>query len=184
MRRVPRSLVAGAGEELVRIVGRLEAAKEIVTAPISGRPCAAYSVSVEQRGAGVGPTSGSRELASESAQHDFVLDDGSARALVRIRHCQMLLTPWVLSGNLRALPERVRDFLDENRVSTRTAELLRRRLVVSEGALFEGDEVAVVGVGRWLSGEKEGDQSERLLLVEGSVTDPVLISNDRAVMRS
>jgi len=151
--RVPRRLritpiadVADGDE--VAIAGRLELASAPLCAPVSGRPCAAYSATIEYHDPRC-----RRRVVRESVARDFLVRDGSgAAALIR--------APRTLGGARSAV---LRPLLAPSRPSRRLRRFLRRHGLrawpsldgtpypdrCDETALQPDQPVAIVGVGRW-----------------------------------
>jgi hypothetical protein len=164
--RLVRTRVADAKPgELVKLVGRLERARDPLVAPISGRPCAHYVARVEAKSG-----KGWRTIAELASTETFDLADETGRATVDAS---------------RVLVEVVIDHLwDPRETDAETGFDLDGfllqvgvqkppsdsavRLRYREGALEEGETVTVVGIARdGAGGEPRGayrDAGRRLLV--------------------
>ena len=124
----------------VKVVGRVDVGREPLEAPISGRPCAAWSVEVQD---GNSFTS----VALEVRAQDFVVRDGSPRpALVRARDASMVFEIDV-SFWQRALTPRMRAFLARHKLPD-TGMFGAPFYRYVEGVIEAGEEITVVGNAR------------------------------------
>jgi molybdopterin-binding protein len=125
----------------VKISGRLDPGRQPLEAPITGRPCAAWSVEVQEG------TSFTSILVEVQAQ-DFALRDGSARAaLVRTGQASIVFDSDA-SVWQRQVTGRMRAFLERHRVPDRGYYGGGAPLRYIEGVLEAGEEVSVVGTAR------------------------------------
>lgn len=130
---------------LGRVAGELELVEGELTAPLTGRRCAAYEVVVEElRGAG------SRRVVQEIKAVPFVVDDGTGRALVHPEHADFAITADVDDEEAGVLVDptpRQRDFLVRSGHASLAAHNSLTVLRFHEGVLAPGERVAVVGRG-------------------------------------
>ena len=128
-----------ADDELAKVVGRARPVGDLVDAPISGRPCIAFAVSVIVHG------HNSSKTIRETGGAPFVLEDDSGRALVDPTDAQISLesATHVQAGTI-----------DDPIPSA--AELLVRHgarlggfrdVFYREAVILDGDKLAVLGAG-------------------------------------
>lgn len=163
-----------------RIVGRLEHVEEPLVAPLSGRRCAHYHVVVEvSKG-----ESGWQRFVEDEEGRDFLLSDGTGRALVRMSGAEVAVTKDVhfRSGTFNAATPSLELFLAKHGRGIKDWFGFNRPLRYKEGVLEDGEEVTVCGVGRWEDGQGAGNRERRLVL-EGTVAHPLLVSDDTDVVR-
>jgi hypothetical protein len=131
-------------QQIVKVSGRLRVVGEPLVAPLTGRPCACYSITVERPG---------ELLILDAEGRDFLLDDGGAVALVTAatRGTRVVLAkdarPRVSASDAIGRDEAA--FLRwHGRVRGKILGL-PEPLLFSEGVLEEGELVTAYGVGAW-----------------------------------
>jgi hypothetical protein len=130
--------------QMVKVSGKLRIVGEPLTAPLTGRACACYSVTVERPG---------ELLILDQDGRDFLLDDGTAVALVRVatRGTRVVLTKdsrrW--AGPLDAVDRDQAAFLRWHGHHRDHILGLPEPLTFSEGVLEAGERVAAYGTGVW-----------------------------------
>ena len=130
--------------EPVKVLGVAHAAKEPLVAPLSGRECVAWKVEVEEGGIRDRVTT----LIRAKDLCDFVLEDDSGRALVKPLTSELAIDrDQTYSLGSDASP-RLEAFLEKHRVD-KSVLGFTRNLTLREGVLAVGEEVAVLGMGRW-----------------------------------
>ncbi len=191
MRNVPRRSIRDVIEgEVARVVGKAEVAAP-VQAPLTGRSCAYWRVLVQQyrhRG-----RSGRWEtLVDEHDGVDFIVDDGSARALIETAYVQPVLDRDAdfSSGMFKEPTPELARFLEERGHSTQGL-LFNKRLRYREGVVEHGEHVTAVGVGRWErdpdaaaqagAGYRSAELPERLVL-HAPEQGPLLLSDEPEMM--
>jgi hypothetical protein len=143
---LPRTSLADVREgRLLKVVGRVELLDPIVS-PLAKRPCAAYSVKLQEKVT----TFDSLIHVVESASRDFVLRDGSGYVVVRAANASIFWEHAVeLRGALwqdRATAE-IRAFLRRHDLpSTDCVGELPYRF--SEGVVADGTELTLIGRAR------------------------------------
>ncbi len=187
MKAVPRLSVGDVSEgQRARITGRAELL-DTLTAPLSGRACAAWRVVVRER-RGSGKSSSWVTVLDESESVDFLVLDGSMKALVKTNDALVLLDKDSKdnTGVFGTAGAKFEAFLDE-RGLTSQGRFLSKHMQYSEGALEPGESVAVVGVGCW---ERDPDESARAgggyrdatapqrLVMTSSADDVLLLSDE------
>ena len=160
----------------VKIVGTIEYGLNVGKAPLSGRRCAFSSVIVETIG-----QYGASEVGREEHGVEFFVRDESG--LVRVMasgHVESALAPWngyVVEGVPR-----------ERYLKTHeTACELTEKVSVRELILTAGTQVAVAGRARWELASDVGTgyrDNARTLVLYGSESAPILVSDDAIVCRS
>lgn len=151
IRAVPQVPLSSATEhEPIRISGELQYidADNTLTAPMSGRPCAAWHFIVWRLEGGKNKTW--RKKLEESDSQSFLLKDGDKLAYVDGTAIELLLTPDAKEENrfLSVSPPHVDEFLTSRGLETH-GMLFRHSYRVYEGILEEGERVTAVGVGQW-----------------------------------
>lgn len=166
----------------VSICGRLAYAATPLVAPLSGRRCAAWEVTVAQ----LVEAEDQRRwevIINEQRSQDFYLDDGTGRALIKARSPLMALhrdARFSSGPDKQATPE-LEAFLERHGWSRQYA--IGYDLIYHEGVLEEGEQVAVLGTAR-LEADPEGAgyRTEALrVVVDEPDEDPLMLSDTRAV---
>lgn len=157
MRSVPLRRIKDVVEgEKARVIGEVEA-ERTVAAPLSGRPCTYWRVTVlEQRG---GKNRHWVTVVDEHDGVDFFLRDGAAKALVKTELVQAVLDKdaKLSSGVLNDATPQLEAFLAERGHSTQ-GWIFNKTMRYHEGVVEPGERVCVVGVGRW---ERDPDEQAR-----------------------
>jgi hypothetical protein len=165
-----------------RIVGRV-APGATIEAPLSGRRCVYFEVTVHEDPGGDDAV---RLFAHEAAGVPFVIEDGSGRALIDPRHVRLALTidRRTESGTFDDATAREEAFL-RRRGTKSTGMVFNRTLTYREAVIEIGETVAVVGVGVREpdldagagAGYRDGPPTR--LRMNGSPRHPLLISDQR-----
>jgi hypothetical protein len=143
-RRVPIADFPGA--EDARIDGRVVSAGSLLEAPISGRDCVAYYVAVkESRG-----KQGWAVILREQRQRDFIVEDRSGRAFVRVAGAKIAVhkDQHLHTGYLDEPTPAARKLLYRHGEKAEGL-IFSRSLRYEEGVIEEGELVAVRGHGDW-----------------------------------
>lgn len=187
--RYPRKSLAELPEgTLGRVVGKAVALDDTLEAPLSGRACLYYTSIVE-----VSAGKDWKEILREDRAVMFVLDDGSARAIVDPSSCKVVLdfTQTGSSGTFDKPTEREKAFLDaHDTASTHAGGLLNRSLRYREALIEVGGTVAIYGTttrepdpGRHPEGGYREDAPTQLRMTS-SRKQPMIISNNASATRS
>jgi len=146
----------------VRVAGRLAYVdgNAPLTAPISGRPCAAWRVVVEEMRGGGGNNNSKRKwvaVVTESEARDFLLEDSTGRARVDGTLVELVLDfdSRGSTGVFRDASPQLKDFLFWRGIATEGL-VFNKNMRYREGILEAGEKVTVAGSGRW-----ENDPSQR-----------------------
>ena len=192
MRSVPRRDIESVPDgEKARIVGTVRVT-DTVAAPLSGRACAYWRVTVqEQRGGGK-----NRRWVTIIDEHegvDFVLEDGGAKALIKTDYVQAVLEKdgKFSSGLFNDAGQELEQFLSERGHSSQ-GWIFNKNMRYHEGVVEPGEVVCAVGVGRWErdpdekasagAGYREAQMPKRLVL--SSPDDgPLLLSDEPSMVR-
>jgi hypothetical protein len=181
--RRPRTRVGEASESLLRVTGRVRLRGEPMTAPLSGRPCVAFKVSVVQRrGRMWFPVLNLRKA------HPFAVADESGEARIDTSGPYKLLLVPELEGQtdwrdrtdaetLKALG----DLLESRKIATKNWYGGWKRTRYEESILAEGDKVTVGGMG-FHEPSAEGTRANlreppQRLVLRGTPGHPLLIDD-------
>jgi hypothetical protein len=150
LRKAPRVPIAQAKDgEVAKLAGRLRLVDAPLTAPLTGRPCAYFRTMVEQQKSR-GKSSYWDTIIEES---DFsarlVIEDGTGSALVELTYPLVVLNmdTHLRSGFLNDATPELGTFLSRHGVSSQ-GWVFNKTLRYKEGALEEGEKVAVFGLCR------------------------------------
>ncbi len=186
--RYPRKTLAELPEgTLGRVVGKAVALDDTLEAPLSGRPALYYTAIVE-----VSDGKDWKEIVREDRAVMFVVDDGSARAIVDPSSCKVALdfTQTGSSGTLDKPTEREKAFLDAHgTASTHAGGLFNRSLRYREAVIEVGGTIAIYG-----ATTREPDPDARpdggyrsdaatQLRMTSSRKQPMMISNSASATR-
>jgi hypothetical protein len=198
-RRDIRDVVPG---ELVRIVGRVEVSAPL-EAPLTGRPCAFWRVIIRngrdehtlrfrlrerldpEIAGGPYPPSSATHIADDQRGVEFVIDDGTGRALVSVSNAFAVLSHAHDSRSFDSwdLPPRTVAFLEERNIPMSKWV----PLACVEGIAGPGDTIAVIGVATHEpdSGEQgRGYRDASTRVVMRAPTDGKLLVSDERLLVS
>lgn len=154
-------------------------------APLSGRPCSYYEATIEAEAGDMWTP-----IAHEVRSVDFLLEDSTGQALVRMDNAEAVVPPDVSSrvGVFSEPSDALVSFLRRHGIS-RDRWFTERQLRYREGVIAEGARVAARGYGTFEANPdprtaKGGYRDNASLLVlHGTRAAPLFISNDTAVLR-
>lgn len=193
LRRTQRVSIAEAPDgELARIVGRLRFADlEPLSAPMTNRRCAYYEIEVEEQSGAGNNRSWSTVLKHHEHLDRFIIEDETGQALIEPGAPKVVLTmdKHLSSGMHKDPPLELRSFLMVHGVSTE-GMLFNKTMQYTEGALEEGELVAVLGICRRepdpTAGVTDATYREaplRLRVVAPRVPDvPMVLSDDPSTL--
>jgi hypothetical protein len=151
LHKAPRVPIAQAKDgEVAKLAGRLRLVDEPLTSPLTSRSCAYFRTSVEQQKSR-GKSSYWDTIIEES---DFsarlIIEDGTGSALVELVYPMVVLNmdTHLSSGFLNDATPELEAFLSRHGVSSQ-GWVFNKTLRYKEGALEEGEKVAVYGLCRW-----------------------------------
>lgn len=165
---------------VAKISGFLVYEGEPLTSPLTGRRCAQYSVDVEQyRSHGKGGSW--HTIIQEEDAQDFLLDDGTGVARVKMAGAQVAVTrdERFRTGAFQDPTPELEAFLARHGRESKGFFGLNKKLRFKEGVLEGGEEVAVCGVGH---GEKDPETRKMRLVLEGRGEIPLYVSDDVKVL--
>jgi hypothetical protein len=135
--------------QAVKLVGRLrlDPTAQELAAPITGRRCAYFEASVDQRKSSGKSSHWSTIIRETDFVGSFYVEDSSGRALVEVFLPQVVLTmdAHFSSGTFNDASPRLERFLSRHGESSE-GWVFNKTLRYTEGALEEGEEVAVYGL--------------------------------------
>jgi hypothetical protein len=177
---VPRTPIAEVHEgATVKIAGTVTLLEDPLVAPFSGSRCAGYLATWKGEAHFPQQGVGGHRSVSQERWCDFVLDDGTGRALVRVGADVAVDGTRPLSPSPAGL-ERVRAFLDS--FDPKTAMVPDDDTSPQEWTLSEGDFVTVFGAARWeRDPDPEGNErsgyrdAPHRLVVCAPATRPLLV---------
>lgn len=185
---IGESIVQTPVNQDVRVSGTLAyvEGKPALTAPISGRPCAAWRVIVEERRKH-SEHSGWDTVIDESGSTDFALEDESGRALVDGTVLSLALDFDASGGQgfLNPASPALAAFMQSRGVATH-GFLLKKTLRAREGVLEAGEVVTVAGNGTMMndpSNQTGYRSSAKLLRVKALSSGELLASDDVKLRR-
>jgi hypothetical protein len=183
IRRAPRVPIAEVVDgTTVRIVGTIVAGKKMLAAPLTGRRCAHYKATLdelrEHSSRHGGGQDGWDERARQEDARNFIVEDETGRALVRlgpkgIESALVLDHASILRADAEVQSAEEAAFLEAQRIP-RNAR--KRTLRLREGVLEAGEDVAVLGRARWEQDGRAG--AAKHLVIEPMPDGKVYASDD------
>jgi hypothetical protein len=189
LRAAPRASIRDVADRaLCKIEGTVGAAGELLTAPLTGRRCVWYQVTVEERRSRGKSSHWVTVITEERGADSFLVRDDTGKALVRRAgrtEVVVVKDSHEQSGVFDDPDERQTAFLNAHGREGQ-GWFFNKKLRYREGAIEEGETVAVAGEGRWepdpapdpgaAGGYRE---MPRLLVVTASERAALLVSDDR-----
>ncbi len=174
----------------IKVAGTLRFSGDPIYAPLSGRPCAAWQVVIQEyRSHGKGGSY--HTIVDDHQMVDFILEDGSGRAIVRASYGQLALAKDARfsSGTFDDAPPELERFLADRGKSSVGMLGFNKKMKYREGILEQGETVSVVGSGQW-EPDPDPDAASRgggyrsaaqRLLVTATAEGELLVSDDPSV---
>lgn len=175
--------------ETVQIHGTIEIIRNPLTAPLSGRKCAYYSVVVEHRVTRSRLTSINRfwkTLIEEEKTGFFLIKDGNYYA--QVRHGDLLkhvIQDVSFSDLFHDATEEMNHFLAKHNERSKGVLGFNWKLRYKEGVLEPGEKVVASGICHWKQAHELGLPAEygRILEISTASDVPSVISDDPELMR-
>lgn len=170
--------------EVVKITGRVRAPGQALRAPLSQRPCVYFETIVEEYRSS-GKSGRWVEIIRETDGMDFLLEDGTGKALVRAGEMKVLAVKdhERRSGTFNDATPDLEAFLARHGRSS-TGWIFNKTLRYKEGVFEPGETVTVLGEARWeqdpdptSAGTGYRDVPKRLVL--GARPDGPLLASDQ-----
>lgn len=175
LRRVPlvRIVDFSDGAE-ARLVGKVLLLEEFC-APLSGRPCAHYHLEIEHRRSS-GKSSHWVTIIDDAKTVDFIVDDGSGRAIVETGQSQFAVVrdANARSGTFKDATPELEKLLQQYGESSSGLLGFNKTLRYREGVIEAEEMVAVFGKGQWI----KDSGGKRQLVISKPAETMVLISDD------
>ena len=188
--RRPRARIREIRDGLVRVTGQVRCHGELLRAPVSGRPCAAFHVLVEERRSFRTQDNGWTVLLDLQDARPFSVVDDSGQATVDTSGPMELALKGIRGPMRRPDPakraqlEGVKRLLESRGFSTRTLLGLPRTLLYEETIVAEGQKISVDGLGIHevaSDGERGGPREPEHVVLRGTKEEPLLISDPSEV---
>lgn len=184
--RHSRARIREIRDGLVRVTGQVRCHGELLRAPVSGRPCVAFHLLIEERRAFRTRDYGWTVLLDLQEACPFSVVDDSGQATVDTSG-PMELALNGMRGPMpgfeptnRARMERVKGLLESRGFSTRTLLGLPRTLLYEETIVSEAQKVSVDGLGIHevtLDGDRRGLREPEHVVLRGTSDEPLVISD-------
>ncbi len=175
--------------QVVRIIGAVKPIGEPLRAPLSGKPCVFFEVTVEEHRSDGSKTGSWTEIIRETDVADFLVEDGTGRALVKTNAMKVLPVKdtELQSGFLKDAKPELEAFLQRHGQKSQGV-LFNKSLRYKEGVFEPGERVSVLGLGKWEqdpdpqeAGTGYRDVPKRLVLSAIDDARPLLASDEPAI---
>lgn len=169
--------------ETVTVAGNVVFHKRYVQAPLSGRECVYYHVTVERKKSSGKNSHWVKEI-DEASCVDFLLDDGESQALIEASAIEGYLEKDALyrSGTFNDATPVMEAFLQKYSFKSTGPFGLNRALRYREGALEKHEYVVVSGQCQWEDAAAHELEGEKVLVIRASKENPVYISDVKDVL--
>lgn len=169
--------------DIAKVVGKVEFVGEPLIAPLSGRRCAYYYVLVEELQSD-GKSSHWQKIIEEEVKGSFVIRDGRYRAFIRssqsnIKSYLVQDVNYASGYKNNATPE-LEMYLQAHGKKSEGWLHMNKRIRYKEGVLEEGETMAVVGRGQWMSATELQlpDGFGKVLVLSSTPDEPIYLSDD------
>ncbi len=167
--------------DIAKVVGKVECIGEPLTAPLSGRRCAHYTVLVEEK-VSTGKSSHWKTLVEEEVAGKFVIRDGRYVAYIdsQIVRSYIVEDRQYKSGFGEDATAVLEQYLNAHGQKSEGVFGWNKTLRYKEGVLEEGELIAVIGRGEWKNSENLNlpDTYDRVLVLKSTEKEPVYLSDD------
>lgn len=173
IRTTPKSRIADLKDgDIVKIVGRTKSDKALVTSPITNRECIYYHMTIDEKTV-AGYRDGWETVVIDRKGNDFWIVDDSGQAYIEMDLPELFITmdTQLSSGVLFETTPRLEAVLANYGLRSK-GRILNRNFEYREGALEEGEKVAVVGR---VQIEKSPEKRVKILATD---TEPVFVTDD------
>jgi hypothetical protein len=176
-----KKISAFQNDEVAKVIGEIKYVGKTLTAPLSGRQCVYYYILVE-RLKGHTRTVAWEDLIEEEVAGDVVIKDGNNYAVIETRLVKSHLVSDrnYSSGLFNAATEELKKYLAKHGHADENFFGLDKQLRYKEGILEEGEMLAVVGKGKWVTKNqiKLKIPADKVLLISADNEEPVYLSDD------
>lgn len=169
--------------DVAKVVGTVEFVGEPLIAPLSGRRCAYYYVLVEELRSD-GKSSHWQKIIEEEVKGSFIIRDGRYRAYIRSSSSNiksyLVQDANFASGFKNDATEVLEKYLNAHGRKSESWLHTNKRIRYKEGILEEGETIAVVGRGEWMSATELQlpDGFGKVLVLSSTPDAPIYLSDD------
>ena len=164
--------------DIAKVVGVVEIEGEPLLAPLSGRPCCYYHVTVEQR-VQSGKSSSWRTIIDEEFGGDILLRDGDDLARLSGNAYTSLIVKDrdFSSGFLNDATPELEAYLSSDGTESENVIGMNKSLRYKEGILEAGESISAIGQGYWKI-EDHPQGRRKVLELIGLASEPIVVSDD------
>ena len=167
--------------EVAKFTGTIEIVDNPLIAPLSKRKCSYYHVIVEKQ-VSSGKSSHWKTIIEETKSCKYVIRDSSACALIKayVLKSYVVLDKKFSSGAFNDADANLESYLNKHGHESEGFLGFNKTLRYREGVLEQGEQIAVLGKGKWHDAAEVNLPSnyDRVLVVTASEEHPVYLSDD------
>ena len=188
LKKVRRKSINSVRErEYVKIVGKAKSVDIPLIAPLSKRPCVYYDVQVSSSDG-----ENSYIKIHDVQFQDFYIEEGTDSALVKLHSVRnkeqliYLVTDHNMrSGSFNKANDNMERFLEEHGESSKGFLGFSKSLRYTERIIEIDEEIAVMGIGKWITVDqpKDGYSSSRTLALSGTKEQQLMITDEPKAMK-
>jgi hypothetical protein len=170
--------------EIVTTAGNVLYFKRHMTAPLSGRECVYYHITVERKKSSGKSSKWVKEI-DEASCVDFILDDGTSIAIVEASAIEGFLEmdKNYRSGTFNDATRIMNDFLAKYNYKSTAMFGINKTLRYKEGAMEKHEYVIVSGQCQWeAAADYEIEDREQVLVIRGTRERPLYISDVKDIL--
>lgn len=172
--------------DMGKIIGKIVFAGQTLLAPLTGRPCAAYQVEIQEW-----KRSGKRHrwvtVITEEKKGDIIINDGTQHAWIEHEglHFYLMQDGNFSSGAGNDAAPHLEAYLSAHGRNSTNFFGWNRSIRYREGILEENELLAVVGCGNWGSArqKKLNLPVDRILTVSGDESTKIYLTDDPEVLK-
>jgi hypothetical protein len=187
LKTVPEAFIGDTIDgEYVRVRGNVYAVGETLRAPLSGRQCVYYHVTVDEERRG--KRNSTFQIIEEELMADVILTDGTDYVVVETDEPKtyLVVDREYEQGLWKDADREMKAFLEKHGHSIDTFWGFNRRLKYYEAILAPDEELTIAGFAEWRDASAFDFRipAERVLVIRPGPHGDVYISDDRKLLRS
>jgi len=168
--------------DIAKVVGRVDCISTPLLAPLSNRKCAYYYIKVEKR-VNSGKNTSWQKIIEEEIYDNFIIRDGTGTAIINTNNIKsyLVVDAKYRSGFFDDATSRLEEYLNKHGHESVGFLGFNKTIRYKEAVLELGEQVAVVGLGKWTE-TSEFLPKERVLQITSNNEMPVYLSDDTSTL--
>jgi len=181
LQKQPKTAISSLQEnQLAKIIGKAKPIKEVLYAPLSGRKCVLYSVTVEHKTSG--KNSHWRKIINDEKVHDFLIESYSGKAIIKMKDYKSYFVADAVykSGHFNDPTMKLENYLQLHNKKSLDFLGFNKKLRYKEAIVEVGEKIAVMGTVKYENIESYGltDSYSKIPVLQSIAKNKLIISDD------